>query len=80
MQAALRSEGYDIVSGSSPWHLGAGDRALIAALADGTAAAVAETKLVPAADCLSWRAARVAASACMIGHVDLFARPERPAH
>jgi SAM-dependent methyltransferase len=78
LQAALRSEGYDIVSGSSPWHLGAADRALIAALANGAAAAVAETTLVPAADCVSWRAARVAASACTIGHVDLFARPSRP--
>lgn len=77
VQTALRSENYELVSGPSPWHLGAGDRALIAALADGAAAAVAETKLVPSADCVAWRQARVAASACMIGHVDLFAQPSR---
>ncbi len=79
VQAALRSEGYDFVSGPNPWHLDSGDEALIAALAEGAAAAVAETKLVPSADCAAWRQARMAARACTIGHVDLFARLGRMA-
>lgn len=78
VQAALLSKGYEFVSGPSPWQLGTGDRALIAALADGAATAVAETNLVPSGDCDSWGAARVAASACTIGHVDLFAWPSGP--
>lgn len=79
LEAALRRHDYEFVSGPSLWHLGPGNRALIAALAEGAVAAVAETKRVPNPDCLSWREARVVASACTIGHVDLFARPSRPA-
>ena len=79
VQAALRREGYEAISGPSPWRLGADDAMLIAALADGAAAAVAETMLVASADCAAWRQARVAASACTIGHVDLFARPGQAA-
>lgn len=74
LQAALGNAGYSTTGGPSPWRLGADDRALIGALADGAATAVAETMLVPAADCASWHAARVSASACTIGHIDLFAR------
>ena len=79
VQAALRNENYELVSGPSPWHLGASERALIAALADGAAAAVAETALVASVDCVSWRQARVMARACTIGHVDLFARASQVA-
>jgi SAM-dependent methyltransferase len=72
----LQQAGYEIVSGASPWLLDAAtDPGLIAALVEGTASAVAETGLVPEADRLAWRSARLAAHNCAIGHVDLFAWP-----
>ncbi|HWG06395.1 MAG TPA: class I SAM-dependent methyltransferase [Beijerinckiaceae bacterium] len=76
LENALHRQGYAIVSGESPWRLGADDRELIAALADGVAAAVAETGLVPDADCRAWRTARIAAEAAVIGHADVFAHPQ----
>lgn len=77
LRAELQHEGYDVISGASSWRLGTGDRALMAALADGTAAAVAETGRLPAADCAAWRAARQTARTCIVGHIDLFGRPRR---
>jgi len=51
------------------------DRALIAALAEGTAKAARETGLVDAQTAQSWRIARQEANAAIIGHVDLLALP-----
>lgn len=74
LQATLQSELYAVASGASPWQLGSGDEELIAALAEGAAAAIAETGLTPEADWRAWCASRIAARACAIGHIDLFAR------
>ncbi len=75
LQAALESRGYSVETGLSPWRLAPPEQELIRELADGSATAVLETALVPADVVEAWRAARRAATACEIGHVDLFARP-----
>ena len=77
LEARFQQQGYQVASGASPWRLGRDDEDLIAALAEGAAAAVAETGRVPEADRRAWRRARAAASTCTIGHIDLFARPSR---
>lgn len=72
---ALEEQGYRVTSAPSPWRLAEADHALMAQLARGAADAVAETGLVGESDIASWLAARESAQACVIGHVDLFARP-----
>lgn len=67
--------GYHVHAAPSPWRLEAPDRALIAALAEGTAKAARETGLIDAATAEAWRAARDSADAAIIGHVDLLALP-----
>ncbi len=67
--------GYHVYAASSPWRLEAPDRALIAALAEGTAQAARETGMIDAATAEAWRAARVSADAAIIGHVDVLALP-----
>ncbi len=79
LRAAFEELGWDMHVGESPWRLGTDDARLIAALADGAAAAVAETRLVAPDDVEAWRASRRAAEACVIGHSDLFALPAGPA-
>lgn len=72
----LERAGYKVEHGASPWMLGAGDAALIAALAQGWAQAVSETGRVDDAMIQSWLAARTAADTqCVVGHEDLFALP-----
>jgi hypothetical protein len=72
----LTAAGYDIDRASSPWRLGRGDRALIAALAEGWAAAVRETGEVPARTVAEWLEARKADGvSCTVGHEDLLALP-----
>ncbi len=66
---------YRVTTAPSPWQLDQGQSLLIGELARGAADAVAETGLVPADELASWRAAREQATACTIGHVDLFATP-----
>ena len=75
LRATLETRGYLVETGFSPWRLGPSEQALIRELADGSATAVLETALVPADVVEAWRAARRAATACEIGHVDLLARP-----
>jgi SAM-dependent methyltransferase len=77
LEAAFRAEGYDVRSAASPWRLDAGDAELMRALAEGTAAAVRETGEVPEATIRAWLGARLAATACEIGHRDLLALPPR---
>ena len=72
---ALEEQGYRVTSGTSPWRLGPQHRELMGELARGAAQAVAETGLAGDSVIASWRAARESAEACVIGHVDLFARP-----
>lgn len=67
LAGALEGLGYRVERADSPWRLEAPrDSALIAALAEGTAAATGAST--------GWLAARRAASAVRIGHVDLWAR------
>lgn len=76
LASAFAAAGYETQIGDSPWRLEAPrDAALIRALAEGQADAVAETGRVPADALAAWRAARVVAQAATIGHKDLFARP-----
>ena len=78
LEAAFRSAGWAVACAASPWRLAAPrDADLIGELARGAANAVAETGRLAASDLDSWRAARIAAQACEIGHVDLYARPPR---
>lgn len=74
---SLEERGYRVSRAASPWRLGDGeaDEELMRELATGAAEAVAETGLVGLDEIASWRAARVSAKCCVIGHVDLFARP-----
>ncbi len=73
LAGALRAEGYDVATAASDWRLGApADAALIAALAQGTAQAVAPALGNHAA---AWQRARARATAVTIGHVDLLALP-----
>ncbi|WP_029032474.1 class I SAM-dependent methyltransferase [Salinarimonas rosea] len=76
LASAFAGEGYATHLGVSPWRLVAPrDAALIRALAEGQASAVAETGRLATVEVEAWRAARVAASAATIGHADLFCRP-----
>jgi hypothetical protein len=72
---ALAAAGYEVVMAPSDWRLAPpADMALIAALAAGTAAAVAPALGPEAA---AWGESRATASAVTIGHVDLLALPPR---
>lgn len=75
---ALEKEGYKVERGQSPWTLGPQDRALIAEIADGWAAAVRETGRVPEDALTEWLISRRGAGTeCVIGHEDLLAFPSR---
>ncbi len=67
--------GYHVHVAPSPWRLEAPDRALMTALAEGTANAARETGLVDDVTAEVWRVARVSADAAIIGHVDILALP-----
>lgn len=71
---ALQHHGYQVSGGESPWVLEEDQRPLIRALADGIAAAAAETGMVEAGVIEDWRMAR-RQSTGRIGHMDLFAVP-----
>ena len=73
LRDALERRGYAVETASSAWRLGPAEKDLIRELANGSARAVMETALVPAAVVEAWRASRCIATACEIGHVDLFA-------
>lgn len=70
----LRRRGYRVHAAPSDWRLALpADAALIRALADGTAAAVAHA--LGGARAGRWRAARAEARGVLIGHRDLLALP-----
>jgi len=74
LAVALGAEGYAVAEAASDWELEAPrDAALIAALAAGSAAAVAPA--LGEAKVADWRAARTGASRVLIGHRDLLAIP-----
>ena len=75
MTRLYEKAGWQVTLAESPWILEEGDASLIAALAEGSAAAVAETGRVDAALVQDWRETQRRARRCEIGHVDLFARP-----
>jgi SAM-dependent methyltransferase len=77
LEAAVRARGYAVRTAPSPWRLGLGDAALMRELAGGAAAAVRETGEVPDETIRDWLGARLAATACEIGHADLLALPTR---
>jgi hypothetical protein len=68
--------GYSVEHASSPWVLGAEDRPLIAALAQGWAGAVRETGELPEQTIAAWLKARSESAACVVGHEDLLALPQ----
>ena len=70
----LKRIGYDVVTAPSPWTLdGARDGALIAALAEGVAAAASASGDIPQPIVSNWLDAHRMATAVEVGHVDLFA-------
>jgi hypothetical protein len=74
LAACLRGHGYEVFEARSDWDLvQPGDAALIAALADGSAAAVAGA--IGAEPAEIWRTARIGADAVSVGHRDLLALP-----
>jgi hypothetical protein len=75
LQQALTRHRYRVIMEPSPWKLGQKQRALMNALSDGFANAVAETRMVPEDVVASWRAARRDAVSCEVGHYDLLGLP-----
>jgi SAM-dependent methyltransferase len=73
LAAAFDAAGYWVSDGDSGWRLEAGDEALIAELAQGFAAAVSETGLVPDAKVADWLA--VSRTGALVGHTDTLALP-----
>ncbi len=72
---ALTDLGYSVSTGASPWRLCGDNALLLAALVNGISEAVSETGLVPETIIADWRAERIKAAQCEIGHIDLFAVP-----
>jgi len=71
--ATFQSAGYVVHEGDSPWRLDQGDRQLIADLATGFAAAVAETGAVDGETLASW--STVVRLGAVVGHTDTLAVP-----
>jgi SAM-dependent methyltransferase len=71
--AAFDAAGYAVSDADSGWRLEAGDEALIAELAQGFAAAVRETGLVPDPEVADWLA--VGRTGALVGHTDTLALP-----
>ena len=78
MARCLTSAGFRVERAPSPWLLNdRDDRALMAALAQGSAHAVHETGRVSESDVQSWLSDRQHAQSCVVGHEDLLADPRR---
>ncbi|MGO4123635.1 hypothetical protein AB4Z01_04505 [Inquilinus sp. YAF38] len=76
LAAALRARGFEVRIEASPWRLGPGDAALVAALLAGIAGVAAGPGGIVEAeveDWLAFRRARAADGHCLVGHVDLLA-------
>lgn len=74
-EEVFSNAGYTVTGAPSPWHLGAGEEALQAALVEGIASAGSEAGEAQAA---AWGVRRVAAASnttCIIGHRDFLALP-----
>ncbi|HET6925434.1 MAG TPA: class I SAM-dependent methyltransferase [Hyphomicrobiaceae bacterium] len=73
LSEAFSATGYSVSEGDSAWRLGSSDATLIAELARGFAAAVAETGLVNASTVAAWSA--LSRSGAIVGHTDTLALP-----
>ena len=73
LSESLAAAGYAVREGDSAWRLGPGDEALIAGLAAGFAAAVAETDKIDAPTIAAWRA--LTRTGAIVGHTDTLALP-----
>jgi SAM-dependent methyltransferase len=71
LSEAFAAAGYAVQEGDSAWRLGAGDEALISALAAGFADAVQETSQVDAQTVLAWRSSP--RTGAVVGHSDTLA-------
>lgn len=71
----LAREGFRVTTGDSPWAIGDSEPALLRAIAAGVAQAAAETGLIAKPELEAWLVARLAASACVVGHTDVLAVP-----
>ncbi len=69
----FETHGFTVAEGDSPWRLGADDRALIAELAAGFAAAVRQTKAMKDADIDGWL--KRGHTGAEVGHTDTLAIP-----
>jgi hypothetical protein len=76
MAQLFEKAGYRVSLADSPWILGPDDLKLADALTDGIAGAARETGLVAEADVSAWLNAKKAATQGLVGHLDLFARPD----
>jgi SAM-dependent methyltransferase len=77
--AIFADAGFDVLQAQSPWQLGSDQAPLHATLAEGIAAAAADSG---AKDAAKWGAARMAGAAqtsCRIGHGDILTLPQMPA-
>jgi len=75
LQSLLQNRGCVIACAPSPWRMDHRDHALIEQLALGTASAVREIGMLANSAIDQWEQARLQASHCEIGHIDLFAYP-----
>lgn len=75
LTSSLRTAGYAITTGASPWQLAAGP--LLSELATGVAASALEMRAVTQAQAAEWEAARhgAAVGSATIGHLDVLALP-----
>lgn len=81
MERVFTRAGHTVHSASSPWELNSTDQALVTALIEGIAGAVArDPRLDPALleDWIRFRQANVATGTCTVGHTDLLALPAQP--
>jgi len=76
LRRSLAAAGYRVSEASSPWRLGPTEAALIGELAQGFAAAVAETGTIAATTLADWR--QLERTAAVVGHTDTLALPPLP--
>lgn len=66
---------FSVTRGTSDWHLGQADKALIEALAAGIAEGIAAHSVPAADEREEWLRSRKMAETVVVGHEDIFARP-----
>lgn len=76
MRKGFENAGYRVATAASDWQLTQADQRLMSELAQGSANAVMETGKLAREEIASWRAARLQAISCMVGHQDILAHPE----